>query len=177
MSRRVHLALFSSEEKLMAALTACRARGLSVLDVHSPYPLHGVDELIGVRRTRLPVICFAGGAAGLALALWFQYWSSATDWPIDVGGKPWDSLAAFAPVAFELTILLAGLATVAGLLVGSRLLPGRRAAVRGLRVTDDRFALLVTRPDASLRDADLERLWRETGAVETRDLVDGEALA
>ena len=175
MSRRVHVALYASEEYLRRALHACRERGLVVLDVRSPYPLHGIDELIGIRRTRLPAACLAGGAAGLGLALWFQYWSSSVDWPIDVGGKPWNSLPAFAPVAFEVTVLLAGLATVFGLLLRSWLVPGRSADVVDLRVTDDRFALLVARPDAALTDADVERLWQQTGAVETRSYVEQEA--
>jgi len=76
MSRRVHLALFTSEERLFGALRACREKGLTVLDVRSPYPLHGVDDLAGVRRTRLPAACLVGGVVGLALALWFQYWTS-----------------------------------------------------------------------------------------------------
>ena len=75
-----------------------------------------------------------------------------------------------------MTILLAGLATVFGLLFRSGLLPGRKTDVAELRVTDDRFAVIVTRPDAAVSDADMARLWRETGAVETRDLVEGEAV-
>ena len=176
MSRRIHLALYSSEAKLLDALSACRAKHLTVIDVLSPYPIHGVDELIGIKRSRLPAACLIGGLIGLGLAMWFQYWSSAVDWPIDVGGKPWNSLPAFAPVAFEMTILLAGLATVFGLLFRSGLLPGRVTDVGDLRVTDDRFALIVRRPDAAVSDAELAGLWRDTGAVETRDLVEGESV-
>ena len=93
------------------------------------------------------------------------------DWPIDVGGKPWDSLPAFAPVAFEVTVLLAGLATVFGVLV-------RTARRRGdvgpeeLRVTSDRFALVVARPDAAVTDDALEDLWESTGAVQADDHVE-----
>ena len=96
------------------------------------------------------------------------------DWPIDVGGKPWDSLPAFAPVAFETTVLLAGLATVFGLLLRSGLVPGRKATFTDLGVTDDRFALIVTRPDAAVTDDALRELWRSNGAVETRDVVEDE---
>ena len=169
MSRRVHLAVFASESRLLAAVKECRRLGLEIRDVRSPYPIHGLDELAGVRPSRLPVACFIGGVTGLALAMWFQYWSSATDWPIDVGGKPWDSLPAFAPVAFEVTILLAGLATVFGLLLRSGLVPGRRPTLTEHRVTDDHFVLTVARRDASVTDARLNRLWAESGATLTRD--------
>ena len=174
-SRRLHLAVFTSEDALFDALHACRDRHLTVVDVRSPYPIHGVDELAGIPRSRLPGVCLAGGVAGLVLALWFQYWSSMTDWPIDVGGKPWDSLPAFAPVAFEMTVLLAGLAVVFGLLLRSRLLPGRKPTFTDLRITDDRFVLLVTRPDAAVSDRELAAIWEETGAVETRQLMEPEA--
>lgn len=173
MSRRIHVALFASEAALLDAARACRGRGLEILDVLSPYPIHGIDEVAGIGRSRLPAACLAGGVVGLSLALWFQYWSSSVDWPIDVGGKPWDSLPAFAPVAFEMTILLAGLATVFGLLLRSGLVPWKRVDVAALRVTDDRFALAVARRDAAVSDADLERLWRELGAVETLSRIEG----
>jgi hypothetical protein len=172
MSRRVHLAHFTSEEKLLAALHACRDRGLTVLDVRSPYPIHGIDELAGVPRSRLPAACLIGGLTGLALALWFQYWTSAVDWPIDVGGKPWDSLPAFAPVAFELTVLFAGLSVIFGLLWKSDLVPWRSGRVSHPRVTDDRFELVVTRNDAALSDRALAELWRDTGAVDTQEFVE-----
>jgi ActD protein len=172
MSRRVSLALYTSEEKLLGALHECRDHDLEVLDVYSPYPIHGIDDLMGIRRSRLPAACLIGGIVGLGLALWFQYWTSAVDWPIDVGGKPWNSLPAFAPVAFETTVLLAGLATVFGLLLRSGLIPGRAGAAPDLRVTDDRFALVVTRRDAAMTDAELAELWRRTGAIESRESVE-----
>ena len=175
MSRRVHLAVFTSERSLIGALRRCRDKGLEVLDVRSPYPIHGLEDLAGIPRTRLPAVCLAGGVIGLGIALWFQYWTSAVDWPIDVGGKPWNSLPAFAPVAFEVTVLLAGLATVFGFLFASRLLPGRRATLTDLGITSDRFALVVTRPSADLTDAGLTELWQDTGAVETRDFVEDDA--
>lgn len=175
MSRRLHLAVFTSEDKLFSAVRACRESGIEILDVRSPYPLHGIDELAGIPPSRLPGICLTGGVVGLGVALWFQYWSSSVDWPIDVGGKPWNSLPAFAPVAFEVTVLLAGLATVFAFLGG--LFPARRRtpaipADAVPAVTDDRFTLVVTRPDASVTDAGLGALWRRTGAERSLDFVE-----
>lgn len=174
MSRSVVLAAFESEETLLAGLRSCRENGLDVLDVRTPYPVHGIDELAGVPPSRLPAVCLTGGIVGLALALWFQYWTSSVDWPIDVGGKPWNSLPAFAPVAFEMTVLLAGLSTVAGIILGARLRPGKQADLGDLRVTDDRLVMLVARRDAALTRAGVESVLRAAGAVETVDLVEGE---
>jgi hypothetical protein len=74
---------------------------------------------------------------------WFQYWASAVDWPINVGGKPWHSWPAFLPVIFEVMVLFAGVGTVLFFIGWAGLRPGRPSEVSGLRVTDDRFALAI----------------------------------
>ena len=164
MTQRVEAAVFTSEEALVAAAKECRARGIEIVDVHSPHPIHGIDDVVGIRRSRISAVCLAGGVAGLSLALWLQYWTSATDWPLDVGGKPFDSLPAFVPVSFELTVLFAGLATAAALLIRSRLRPGRAPRLADAGVTDDRFALLVAPRAGEATSRDLGALWRRLGA-------------
>lgn len=165
MSGRRHIVLFDQERRLLDALTECRRRGVAVLDAHSPYPIHGIDELLGIQRSKLTLVCFFGGLVGLSLGLYFQYWSSATDWPLNVGGKPFDSLPAFVPVAFELTVLFGGLATALMLLVRSRLWPGKKRfrAIPG--VTDDRYALVIEERTAALPPDELPELFRLHGAV------------
>ena len=164
MSRIHHIGVFEREVSLLAAIDESRRRGLDVVDAYSPYPIHGIDEVMGIRRSRLTLVCFFGGLVGLAIGLGFQYWSSAVSWPINVGGKPFDSLPAFVPVAFEMTVLLGGLSTAFMLLARSRLWPGKRArAIEG--VTDDRFALVIARRDATLASTELEELLAHHGAV------------
>ena len=169
---RIDGAVFASEGSLMAAARECRTRGMEIVDVPSPYPIHGIDEIAGIRRTRLPAVTLAAGAAGLLGGFWLQYWTSATDWPIDVGGKPWDSGPAFLPVAFELTVLCAGLATVAALLLRAKLRPGRAPRVSDLGTTDDRFALLVASPAGAWAPDDLARFWAGLGAERTFALAE-----
>ncbi len=164
MNRTVHIGVFEDEHHLLDAIAESRRRGLAIVDAYSPYPLHGIDELLGIRRSRLTLVCFLGGLAGLTLGLFFQYWTSATSWPLNVGGKPFDSLPAFVPVAFELTVLFGGLATALMLMFRSRLWPGKKSrAIEG--VTDDRFALAITRKDAGLAASELPALLERHGAV------------
>lgn len=164
MSRSMHVGVFEREEDLLRAIDESRRLNLEVIDAHSPYPIHGIDERMGIRRSRLTLVCFFGGLAGLCLGLFFQYWTSATDWPINVGGKPFDSLPAFVPVGFELTVLLGGLSTAFMLLWRSRLWPGKTShAIEG--VTDDRFALVLARRDASLQAREVPLLLERHGAV------------
>lgn len=168
MTRRIDVAVFRAEEGLLAAARTCRAQGLEVVDVLSPHPIHGLDEIAGIPRTRIPAITLAAGATGFALGTWLQFWTSATDWPVNVGGKPWNSMAAFLPVTFELTVLFAGLATVAALLVRCRLRPGARtrlpSAALAAGATDDRYVLLVASPVGAHTASEMERLWAEVGA-------------
>ena len=170
MSRITQVGIFETEAHLLDAVAESRALGLDVLDAFSPYPIHGIDEVMGIRRSRLPLVAFAGGAVGLALGLGFQYWSSAVDWPLNVGGKPFDSLPAFIPVGFELTVLFSGLAVALMLAVRSKLWPGKRSRAYE-RTTDDRFALVIARRNADLAAVELPELLYRNGAIEVHQEV------
>lgn len=168
MSRRLHTGFFEDTRDLLAAAAECRERKIPVVDVVSPFPIHGLDDVLGIRPSRLPWVTLIGGAVGLLCGFWLQYWTSAVNWPINIGGKPYDSFPAFVPVAFEMTILFAGLSTALALLVRSRLWPAKRIPEGLESTTDDRLALIVSQADAAFRDSDFLDLWRRHGAVEFR---------
>jgi hypothetical protein len=172
MKREILVTGFTDESQVRRAVAVVQARNWTVVDIYAPYALHGVEELLGQRRSRLPVACFAGGAAGLLLAFWLQFWASTQSWPLNVGGRPWNSLPAFVPVAFESMVLLAGFGVVGALLVRCRLYPGRRAFLPAEGITDDRFAILLTAAAtaAEVRQAlqEYQVECRETGGEGTR---------
>ena len=158
-------ATFTDEADLVAAAKAARTAGIAIEDAYTPYAVHGLDEAMGLRRSRLTWVCFLAGATGATLALAFQLWTSTVDWALNVGGKPFDSYPAFIPITFELTVLSAALASAAAFLLRSRLLPGRRAVAPPFvppAVTDDCFALVVADGDAA------RALLRAAGASELR---------
>jgi hypothetical protein len=146
MNRKIILGSFADEEQLLEAARAVRSRNWHIVDVYGPYPVHGLEEVLGWRRSRLPAACLLGGLTGVGLALWFQFWTTAQDWPINVGGRPWNSLPAFVPVTFESMVLLAGFGVLFAWLFRCRLYPGRSARLPLAGVTDDRFALAVRDP-------------------------------
>jgi hypothetical protein len=168
MSRSLHTGFFEDQHDLLRAAEECRARAIPVVDVVSPFPIHGLDAVLGIRPSRLPWVTLIGGAVGLTCGFWLEYWTSAVNWPINVGGKPFDSFPAFVPVAFELTILFAGLSTALALLVRSRLWPSKSVPAGLECTTDDRHALILAQADAAFRDADFPELLRRHGAVEYR---------
>jgi len=172
MSGRLHIGFFEDARDLLDAARECRARSIPIKDVISPFPIHGLDDVLGIKRSRLPWVTLIAGGVGLATGLVLQYWTAAVNWPLNVGGKPLDSLPAFVPVAFEMTVLFAGLATAAALLMRSRVWPGR-PAIRGYeRTTDDRHALILAQRDATHATAVFEDLLQRHGALDLRDEED-----
>jgi hypothetical protein len=168
-TRRVYVSLFEDEHDLLAATRAFREKGFEIRDAFTPYAVHGLDDAMGLRESNLPWVCFLFGLMGAALKVWFEFWATAVDWPIDVGGKPWDSLPAFVPITFEVMVLLAGLSTVAAFLFVARLYPGQMAIQPDLSVTNDRFALVTAGGGTGLTFEDADRLARSHGAVVVRE--------
>jgi hypothetical protein len=142
-SKRFVVATFSDAASLLRAVRAVRGENLRIYDVYAPYPIHGMDAAMGVRRTRLPLVTLLAGLAGLALAITFQFYAGILDWNMNVGGKPDNSTLAFIPISFELAVLMGALATVAALFLRARLFPGRRECLMAEGVTDHMFALVI----------------------------------
>jgi hypothetical protein len=171
MSRRFLLGTFEREEDIIEVTRASRARGFKIVDVYTPYAVHGLDRAGGLRPSRLPWVCFYLGLFGAAFKVWFEFWTTGSAWPINVGGKPWNSLPAFVPVTFEVMVLFAGVSTVIAFLIASRLRPGKQARMPDLRVTDDRFVLVLEQTDAAFDPEEVGRFFRSFGAaaVEERE--------
>jgi hypothetical protein len=165
MSRKIILASFAQEGDLLGAVRAVQERGWGIVDVYAPYAVHGLEQLLGWPRSRLPVACFLCGAAGAGLALWFQFWTTAQDWPLNVGGRPWNSLPAFVPVIFESMVLLAGLGVVFAWLFRCRLYPGKKAQVPLSGLRDDRFVMVFRHPGPVADTAAIQQLLYECCAV------------
>lgn len=172
MSRRVILGIFQREEDVLEATRAARRSGLTILDVYAPYAVHGLDQAMGLQPSRLPWVCFLAAAVGAILKLWFEFWTTMVDWPVNVGGKPWNSLPAFVPVTFEVMVLSAGLTTVLAFLVVSRLWPGKRTTIPVPGVTDDRFVLAVEETDAAFDLARVRRLFERCNAAAVEERVE-----
>lgn len=110
------MAEFDGPDDLLEAARRAYEEGYRRLDAYSPFPVPGLAEAIGFRRTRLPLIVLFGGLVGGLGGYYLQYWISAIDYPLNVGGRPLHSWPAFIPVTFELTVLVAALAAVLGML-------------------------------------------------------------
>ncbi|MEW6208767.1 MAG: DUF3341 domain-containing protein [Acidobacteriota bacterium] len=161
---RYTAAFFRHEADLLAAAEEARQSGFEILDAYTPIAVHGLDRAVGLKRSHLTWIAFAAGALGLTLGLGLQVWTSVYDWPLNVGGKPFNSFPLFIPVAFELTVLFSGLIAIGVLVVRNRLwLFARRRVFE--RVTDDRFVLVLKQRDASFDVRRAHKLLEKHNAV------------
>jgi hypothetical protein len=110
------MAEFDGPGDLLEAARRAHEEGYRRMDAYSPFPVHGLAEAIGFRRTRLPLLVLLGGIAGGIGGYYLQYWIHVIDYPLNIGGRPLHSWPAFIPVTFELIILVAALAAVLGML-------------------------------------------------------------
>lgn len=110
------MAEFDSATELVDAARAVRDAGYLKTDGFSPFPIHEMDEALGIKRSILPVLVFFGGITGLLLAVSLQVFIHYIDYPLNIGGRPYLSWISFVPPSFELTILLAGFTAVFGML-------------------------------------------------------------
>lgn len=172
MSRRLLIGVFECEEDILNATRASRTMGYKFVDAYAPYAVHGLDEAMGLPPSRLPWVCFALGLAGAAFKVWFEFWTTSVNWPVNVGGKPWNSLPAFVPITFEVMVLTAGVSTVLAFFALARLLPGRKAKLPRARVTDDEFVLVLEESDAAFDVARVRRLLGGFNAVRIEERVE-----
>jgi hypothetical protein len=159
--------VFEDEDVLISAVKKVRSSGLKIHEVYSPFPVHGLDEALGYKKTRLPIAAFMFGITGTSLALIMQIWMLGYDWPMIIGGKNFVSLPPFIPVTFELTVLLSALGMVATFMIVSDMKPYSWPRQFDVRSTDDKHVMAV---DVDLNGAkskdEITRILRDAGASE-----------
>jgi len=165
MRAKVLVATFPHVDDLLRAVRKARHETFRVYDVFTPFPVHGLDEAMGVRHTRLPKITLIAGLTGLCCALLLQFYTNVLDWPLNVGGKPDNTTLAFIPISFELTVLFAGLTTVGAFFLRTKLYPGKQAWLVTPGVTNDVLALVLRMPSDAESDQRARALLGECGAA------------
>jgi hypothetical protein len=158
---------FDDEVPLLQAVRRLRDNNEIITDVLSPFPVHGLDEALSLKRSRIPVVGFIFGALGAILAFVFQAWVFTVSYPLIIGGKPFFSVPTFIPITFEVTILFAGLSMVAAMLIKSKLKPDIRFVPVEERITDDRFVILV---DAEGEGTTLKRVTLLLSGIQTIEI-------
>lgn len=168
MSKVVIHGIYDDDDQLKNGAKKIVSMGIRVKDVFSPFPVHGIDPIIGVPRTRLAICSFIYGITGGSLATLMMWYMMISDWPTEIGGKPnFDYIhnwPAFIPITFESTVLCAAHGMAITFFLRSWLLPGVTAKNPDPRTTDDKFLMLLEVDNSDV--SKVESVLRETGASE-----------
>ena len=162
--------IWLDEHKVVSAARKLREMGYVNLDAVTPYPVHGMEEALGLKRSGIPYVTFTMGLVGMLCGLALTYYTSVIDWPLIIGGKPAFSLPAFIPIIFELTILFAALSSVAALFVLCRL-PKKDPPVIDLDVTCHKFAIFIPKTDVGYSEDKIASAYKEFGAIEVKKMA------
>ena len=161
--------VYGDDHIALNAVKSIREAGVKVYEVFSPFPIHGIDDALGYKHSRLPKAAFIFGFLGFALALIMQYWMMGYDWQMIIGGKNFASLPPFVPVTFELTVLLSALGMVGTFMVASDLKPYRRPKIFDIRITDDKHVVAIDLASNKLSKEEISNIVAQTGAEEVNE--------
>jgi len=162
------LAEFSDPHSLLSAAKTVRDTGVKRWDSYSPFPVHGIDQAMGIRRSGLGWLVLGAGITGGIVALVMQWWMNAVDYPLNISGKPLFSLPANIPVAFELIVLFAAFTAFLGALALNGLPRFNNplfSIQRFARATADRFFIAVDADDPAYDEARFQELFQSAGAI------------
>ncbi len=158
---------FKDPYHLLRAAKEAEQRNFVHCDAFTPFPVHGVDDLLGIKRSKVPWVTLLFGLIGCFGGLGLQIWTSAVAWPLNVGGKPFLSIPAFIPITFECTVLIGGLATFAACLAFCRL-PNFHTRILDPEITNNVFALYVPAKEEGFREQDVKEFLQKSGAYEIK---------
>lgn len=171
--KNILFGLYDDEEDLKKAVVQANEDHLDIMDVLTPFPVHGLDPLLGLAESRLHIAGFVFGLTGTLTAFLGMTWIFTRDWPTIFGGKPFWPILSFVPISFELTVLFASIGMVVTFYIVNGQGPGIKNPVLHPRITDDKFCIAFNTDH--LGDAQVSKLrnfFQQTGAslVETKTI-------
>lgn len=168
---RYIVGLFDDEEILLKAVKRVKEKGLKIYEVVTPFPVHGLDDALDMKASRLHTVGFAAGLTGALLALSFITWITTLDYPTNFGGKPFFSLPSYIPITFEITVLSAAVTMVVSFFIRCGLSVFAQPKIYDERTTDYLFgmAFQVTETTTAEDITRINEVLKETGVVEVKD--------
>jgi len=158
---------FEDPDDLMHGIDKLQENSVSIYDVYTPMPIHGIEDKLGIKRSRLGVVAFCFGLTGTITAISMITYMLVIDWPMNIGSKPHFALPDFIPIMFELTVLFAAFGMVGTYFFVNHLAPGRAPRVMDLRATNDRFVIAIDAKSNTSHDQ-IDNILKEAGAVEIK---------
>ena len=161
-------AIFNTPDEIIKAAKATAEKKYTKYDVNTPYPVHGMDKAMKLKPSKLGFVTLAFGLFGAAIALFFMWWSMSISYPIVIGGKPFFSLPAFVPITFEMTVLLATLATAIGMFAVFFNFPKNTHPLHDTpymeQVSNDKYGIYIQANDPEFNENQIKDFFNELGA-------------
>jgi len=167
------IAAFDNPSALYHACEQVRDAGFSQWDALTPFPIHGLDAAMGMRRSKVPRFSLAGGLTGFATGMSFIWWANSWEYPLIVGGKPYFSPMFAFPVSYELTILFTAFATIGGMFFLNKLPMHYHPVMKApqfVRAMDDRFYIVIEANDPKFNPARTRALLEQAGGKDLAEL-------
>ena len=162
--------IFDDENVLLASVKEIRSNNIKIEEVFSPFPVHGLDEALGLKETRMAITAFIYGCIGLSLGALMIYNIMIIDWPQNIGGKPnwtfYHNMPAFVPILFECTVMFAAHLMSITYLFRNQLFPGSTAKSPDIRTTDDKFLVEI---EVEGSTENVKKILKKTGAIEVNE--------
>ena len=166
-STKTFHALYNDDDILLSAVKKIKEKHSDIDEVYTPFPVHGLDKVMGLEPTRIAIAAFIYGCIGITVAILMMNYIMIVDWPQNIGGKPSfsfiENMPAFVPIMFEMTVFHAAHLMVITFYLRSRMWPMKKAENPDPRTTDDHFLVEITSDKA---EATLKKFLKHTGAVE-----------
>lgn len=160
-------AIYDDDDKLLDAVKKIKAAKYDIEEVYTPFPVHGLDKVMGLKETRLAITSFIYGCIGFCFAIWMMNHIMILDWPQNIGGKPsfsyLENMPAFVPIMFELTVFFAAHLMVITFYLRSKLWPFKNAENPNPLTTDDKFLVEMGIHE---NEKELEKLLKKSGAID-----------
>lgn len=166
-SQKGIVAFWLDDHQVVKAAQAMTDSGFVGFEAISPFPLHGIDEAMNIPRSFIPWATFFLGLTGCIFGIWFTWWVATVSWPLNIGGKPMWSFAAFVPIIFEITILFAALGSVA-LMFFINGLPSVNPVILDPDLTSHKFAIFIPEDKIKNRETELTQIFNKFKAIEIK---------
>ncbi len=168
-NKTVMFGIFENPDKFLDTVGKVHAKGANILDCYTPFPVHGIEKAMGLKRSRLPIGSFICGCLGFISAASLQYYIMAYDWVMVIGNKPSIGVS-WMPVLFELSVLFTAFGTAILFFIRNKMLHGKLPMERiDFRQTDDRLVVAIATDDASANKSDWSAMLFNGGAVEVKE--------
>ena len=174
MKNKIIHAIFDDEQDVLSVVKDLRENNFEVNEVYSPFPIHGLDPVLGLKETRMAITAFIYGCIGLTFGALLIYYIMISgvgkSWPMNIGGKPnftfYHNLPSFVPIMFECTVLFAGHLMSITYLFRNKLYPGATTTSPDPRTTDDKFLVEVLYTD---KKEDIITLLKKSNVTEINE--------